>query len=355
MIVSTISHNTVPLCFLPNGCLVCYKRGEIIIMNSGEEEVGFPIAISCKERLFGWSKMVTRLLRFGARTSIAIDNSHIVISIGNYLYEVGLLAGTITQGWYCGNGIRPLCLSDVTGIKGFNDGLYFGQYWKNDQLNPVGIYYRQGVDDWNEVYKFPQGSIKHIHNLIPDPYCQCVWIMTGDFGDAAALWKATDGFKKVERVVFGDQKWRGCVGFALPEGLLYATDTPFSDNHIILLKPDGTAETMCNLSGSCIYGCQWGDKFVFSSTVEADGRDETIWKLLTSKKRGGGIKDNHVHLYVGNLKNGFQEVHKKKKDWLPFIFQFGAFRFPTGTNNTDMLYFQAVATCKNDLDLLSLK
>lgn len=326
-----------------------------MVLNSGEEEVSFPIAISGKERFLGWSKMATRLLRFGIRSAIAIDNNFIVVSIGNLLHEVDLAAETITKGWYCGNGVRPLALSEVTGIMGFNDGLYFGQYLKNDQLNPVGIYYRQGVDNWKEVYTFPQGTIKHIHNIIPDPYRQCVWVMTGDFGEAAALWKATDNFRKVEHVVGGDQRWRGCVGFAVPEGLIYATDTPFSENHIFLLKPDGSAEIVGDLSGSCIYGCQWKDKFVFSSTVEADGRDETMWKLLTSKKRGSGIKDNCVHLYLGNMKNGFQEVYKEKKDWLPYIFQFGAFRFPAGVNNTGMLYFQPVAASKNDLRLMIME
>jgi len=351
---TSLLHNTTPLCFMPDNSLIYYHRGKVVLLKENKELNVIPVPITKKEWLLGWNLMATRLFRFGARSAIAIDNNHIVINIGNRLHEIDLIARTMTNGWHCGNGIRPLFLSEVTGIKGFNDGIYFGQYWKNDGLNPISIYYRKGVDDWRGVYTFPQGAIKHIHNLIPDPYRQCVWIMTGDFGESAALWKVTDGFNKVEHVVGGDQRWRGCVGFAIPEGLIYATDTPFSNNHIYLFRDNGAVETLYDISGSCIYGCQWKDKYVFASTVEADGRDETLLKLLFGWKRGVGIKDNYVRIYVGDYTNGFKEVYKERKDTLPFIFQFGAFRFPAGKNNYNTLYFQPVATQKNDLRLMAL-
>lgn len=355
MITKRITKNTTPLCFLSDDKLVCYQKGDIVVLDSGIELQRIRLLGGVKEWLLGRCNITSRLLRLGVRASLALNEEIIILSIVNVLYELNLSTGKLSKGWCCRAGVRPLILSEIKDIKGFEDGVYFGEYYKNDAIEPINVYHRIGEDRWDVAYTFQKGAIKHVHNIIPDSYRQCVWIMTGDFGDAAAIWKATDGFKKVERVVFGEQKWRGCVGFAIPEGLLYATDTPFSDNHIFLLKPNGSVETIGDLSGSCIYGCQWKEKFVFSSTVEADGRDETMWKLLTSKKRGCGIKDNYVRLYVGNLSNGFQEVYKEKKDWLPFIFQFGAFRFPAGVNNTDMLYFQPVATSRQDLCLMGIK
>jgi hypothetical protein len=38
----------------------------------------------------------------------------------------------------------------------------------------------------------------------------------------------------------------------------------------------------------------------------------------------------------------------------PFIFKFAAFTFPNGVNNSDDLFFQPIATCRNDLSLLKL-
>ena len=40
---------------------------------------------------------------------------------------------------------------------------------------------------------------------------------------------------------------------------------------------------------------------------------------------------------------------------LSFLFQFGVFKFPYRVNNTDILYFQPMATIENDLRLLTFE
>lgn len=200
-------------------------------------------------------------------------------------------------------------------------------------------------------------GFNHIHNIVADKYRNCLWIFSGDFDHAAAIWKVTDGFKSVEYFAGNDQKFRGCVVHALPEGILYATDAPFADNSIYLFDPNKkTSNALFDIHGSCIYGCSWNDEYVFASTVEGDGRNMSRWEFLFSRKKGPGIKDNYVHLYKGNLKNGFQEIYKVKKDLMPYYtFQFGVFKFPYGDNNTDTLYFQPIATTYNDLSILQIK
>lgn len=355
MTVCEISRNTSPLCFMPDGRLVCYSKGHVMLINDGTEAGRIPVAASKKEMFLGWSRHASRLFRLGIRTATAIDDENILFSVGNSIYEANLTTGMISCGWYCGDGVRPLAFSTVKGINGFIDGIYFGGYLQNNEKQPVSIYLRKGEDCWDNIFTFPEGEINHVHNIIEDSYRDCLWIFTGDFGDAAAIWKVSNGFKKVERVAYGNQKWRGCVAFALPEGLLYATDAPFADDFIYLLNPESMVlKELFPIHGSCIYGCQWKNQFVFSSTVEADGRDETIWKLLFSRKRGSGIVDTYVRMYIGNPTQGFKVVYKEKKDWLPFIFQFGAFRFPTGVNNSDTLYFQPVAA-KHDGILMAIE
>ena len=115
------------------------------------------------------------------------------------------------------------------------------------------------------------------------------------------------------------------------------------------------AKEIFNIHGSCIYGGKWRDRFVFSSTVEGDGRNMTRRELFFTRKRGAGIKDDYVHMYIGNLEEGFKEIYKEKKDCMPFYtFQFGVFKFPAGVNNSDTLYFQPIATQKNDLRMLKM-
>lgn len=360
MTTQKIGKNTTPLCFFKNGKLLFYHRGKVILLTSGSIEKTIHIHRSLKERLLGGSRIISRLLRFGVRAAEAIDDSHAILSIGNKLYELDVEKGNLTDGWFCGTGIRPLIMTPVKGINGIKDGVYFGGYLVNKEKKPVNIYHRVGVDNWEVVYTFPQGTINHVHNIVPDSFRQCLWVFTGDFDDSAAIWKVTDNFNKIERIACNDQKYRGCVVYALPEGLLYATDAPFADNYIYLMNTETyQIQTVFPLHGSCIYGCRWRDKYVFSSTVESDGRasgkKKPLYKrLLYTGNRGAGIKDDFAHLYIGNLGDGFKEIYKEEKDCLSFLFQFGVFKFPYGKNNTDILYFQPVATKKNDMRLLGI-
>ena len=354
MIARSIANHTAPLCFMPDGKLVCYQRGDIVVYDDDLELQRHSLFDNKKERLLGRSKLLSRFLRLGIRSAVAVDDSLVILSIGNRLYELNISNGELSKGFSCGDGVRPLSFASVINIKGVDDGIYFGGYVRNFEKKPVRIYHRKGVDNWETIYTFSQNEINHVHTIVPDTYRKCLWIFTGDFGEASAIWRATDHFHNVERVVCGDQKWRGCVAFATPDGLLYATDAPYAKNHICLLRNDGTLTNVGVLSGSCIYGCQWKDKYVFSTAVEADGRNETTLRLLFGWKKGAGIQDYYARIYLGDINNGFSEAYREKKDILPFIFQFGVFKFPQGLNDSDTLFFQPVATHKNDLCLMGL-
>ena len=327
-------------------------------MHERSIEKSISIPVSTKERFLGAFSPFYRLLRMGIRCAEAVDENLVILSIGNTLYELDVETGALSEGWNCGAGIRPLVMTTVKGIHGIEDGVFFGGYLRNKEKKPVHIYRRTGKDSWEVVYTFPQGAVNHIHNIIADPYRQCIWVFSGDFDDSAAIWRVTGDFNKVERVVSNNQKYRGCVAYALPEGLLYATDAPYAENFIYLMDV-GTLEvqSLYPLHGSCIYGCQWKGKYVFSSSVEGDGRVAKHRTLFYkgSRDRGSGIKDDFVHLYMGNNVSGFEEIYKEKKDCLSYLFQLGVFKFPYGTNNTDTLYFQPVATNKNDLCLMAIK
>ncbi len=353
MTIKKIASRTTPLCFLSDGRLLCHHRQEILVMRGDTVDVRIPILVDPKESLLGWSRALSRLLRLGVRVAESLDENRVILCIGNTLYELDVDSGKLSEGWYCGSGIRPLIMTTVKGINGIEDGVYFGGYLGNREKKPVNIYHRIGVDQWEVVFSFPQGAINHIHNVVPDPYRKCLWVFTGDFGDSAAIWRVTDGFSKVERVVFDNQNYRGCVAYSLPEGLLYATDAPYAENHIYLMNTKTFAtQSVFPLHGSCIFGCKWKDRYVFSSTVEGDGRSGGRWRLLYHGNRGAGIKDDFAHLYVGNLSDGFKEIYKEKKDCLSFLFQFGLFKFPYGENNTDTLFFQPMSTKRNDLCLM---
>lgn len=351
-----INGHTTPLCFLPSGKMVCYKEGNLMVYSGCQLVSIHPLFNNIKEKIIGRSKLLFRLLRLGVRSSIAIDDTHLLLSMGSSIYEFDLRKDILSKGFFVGEKIRPLVFTEIFGLEGFSDGIYFGGYLENKGKRPVSIYRRVGVDNWEVVFTFSKGEINHVHNIVVDSFRNCLWVFTGDFDNASAIWKVSDHFKTVDRLEGNSQRYRGCVAYALPEGLLYATDAPFLNNFIYLLNPETRElKELLSIDGSCIYGCRWKGNYVFSTTVEGDGRNLGKWEFLFGHKRGAGIKNNYVHMYCGNLEEGFKKIYKESKDRLPFYtFQFGVFKFPSGANNDDFLYFQPVATQKNDLDLLAI-
>ena len=351
-----IGNNLSPICFLPSGRLVVYHHGDLRIFENGEVIKTLHVFRDWKECVLGRSRYLYRLLRLGVRAAWVLNEDNVLLSKGNTIYELNLKTNNLSSGFFCGVGVRPLVFTQVERISSVDSGIYFGGYLGNSEKEPVSVYRRVGQDKWDVVYTFPRGAINHVHAIVSDPYRDCLWIFTGDFDEASAIWRVTDNFQKVERVCCGNQKYRGCVVFAVPEGLLYATDTPFEDDYIYLMDLNNyDVRVIAPIDGSCIYGCKWNDNYVFSSTVEGDGRNTSRLDFLFSSKRGAGIKDEYVHMYCGNLGEGFREIFKEKKDIMPYYtFQFGVFKFPYGENDSDTLYFQPVATKKNDLSLLAI-
>ena len=348
------NNNLSPLCYLPSDKLICYKYGKILILHDGMVESQLPLFSSKKETILGRSRIAYRFLRLGIRTALALDEEHIILSIGNYIHEYDILKRKLSNGYYCGDGIRPLIFTPVTNIIDIDNGVYFGTYQSVKSKNPVNIFKRVGVDQWETVYTFKPDSVEHIHNIIPDSYRNCLWIFSGDFGEKSAIWRVKDNFRQVERVFWGSQRYRACVVNAIPEGLLYATDSPLDDDFIYLLNPDtGELKEIMPISGSCIYGCQWKDQYVFETSVEPSGIYKNLIEEIFCKSIGPGIKDRYVRIYCGNLQTGFREIFKEKKDNLPYAtFQFGAVRFPSGVNDSEKLWFQPIATQKDDLRLM---
>ena len=178
-----------------------------------------------------------------------------------------------------------------------------------------------------------EDSINHVHNIISDKINDIVYVLTGDFGNSAAIWQVYDNFVTIEPILKGEQIFRSCVAFPTIDGLIYATDSPFSKNSIRLLHKNEYSKwistEISKINGPCIYGVKFNNDFVFSTSVEGEGVSSNFLYNLFSIKRGSGIVENFVCVYKGNLNNGFQLIHKSKKDKLPFLlFQFGVISFP---------------------------
>jgi hypothetical protein len=229
-----------------------------------------------------------------------------------------------------------------------SDGInvYWGDYGNNASHESVNIYRLTPKLNVDVVYTFPKGIIRHIHNIIWDEKHQFFYVMTGDMEATSGIYIASSDWSMVKPVAIGSQQYRAVVAFPYKNGLIYATDSVEDSNHIYLLQ-DEEVKPLHLFPGSCIYGTEIKDFFVFSSTVEPpEGRG--LMSLLTNRL-GTGIQDRYVHLIIISKNDlTLEEILKVKKDiWPMKLFQYGSIMFPKGQKMCEGLWYYSIA-CKGD-------
>lgn len=351
---TNIIKNAKPLCFV-NNWLVLYKSTNIIIIDAFTEEtiISLKTPTSFLKRVLFNFKSIRRFLRLGAKNGVFVLGK-VFMTIDKKIYSLSIVDFSLNEEYIYDKGSGSIYLTAVESLPGFTDGLYFGEYYSNTSKEPIKIIRRGFNGIYTTIYTFKKGEINHIHNIIPDKYNKCLWILAGDFDDAASIWQVKDNFKSIKRIIGGSQQYRSCVAFPTKEGLVYMTDTPFEQNYIRILKKENNvyqSKPLKKINGSVIYGCTLDDKIIFSTSTEpySHPNSNTIFNWFT-RKPGPGIIKNETHIVSGSLKNGFQIIDVKKKDFLPYrLFQIGTIMFPAGENPTNKLFSYSVANKKNDL------
>lgn len=312
--------------YVDKDSMVSFRGGDIIYSRCGET-LSFRLPISSYQRLLIHFRIIERLLRLTPRCAEKIGDGIFLISFRGKVYKLDAINHRfVVEHEYRSEMNNPLAFTRVKDVKGFDDGVLYGEYFMNPDKAPVHVWHRDEAGEWSRVYTF-DGNITHIHNIIPDPRHQCMYILTGDESCESAIWKASDNFKYVEPLVIGSQQNRSCVAFVEDDGIIYATDTPL-DNNAIYYVSEGNVKKVYDMPGPCIYGTSKNGKMYFATSVEPDST-LPAWRYFMTYKLGKGVKNRFVHIVAGNVSDGFYEIVKFKKDlWPMTLFQFGNVQFP---------------------------
>jgi hypothetical protein len=228
-------------------------------------------------------------------------------------------------------GTRPLNVADSPGGRAL-----WGEYFDNPHRDEVHIY--GSIDDgesWQIVQTFPRGSIRHVHNIVHDPWARCFWVLTGDIGDECRIIRMSEDWKSLEPVRSGDQQARAVALVPTAEGLFFASDTPLEKNHIYKMDRNGHLTVEADVAGSVLCGCCVGNS-IFFSTMAEPSRVNSEREVLLYGRTGPGA---------------WQIVRRWKKDrWPMRWFQYGNAFLPTGINPTDILAVSTVAVAGADID-----
>ena len=287
------------------------------------------------------SQLASRLFRIEPRCAGKLDDTRYLVGASGAVWLLDTQTGALKEatkfrpGWSA-----PLCFC--------HDGhcAYWGDYGANALSEEVNVYRMSPHGEVKTVYSFPLGTVRHIHGIVWDREQRLFYVFTGDLEPTAGIYTATEDWSEVRPLLTGSQQYRAVVGFPTTHGLLYATDSVESANHIYLAR-GGKAEVLSDFPGSCIYGCETLTHYLFSSTVEPpEGRGLLD---LFSYRLGAGIRDRRAHLVAVRKRDlHIEELLSVKKDWLPMkLFQYGALTFPGGQERCRHAVYNIVA-CKGD-------
>jgi hypothetical protein len=229
-------------------------------------------------------------------------------------------------------GTRPLHIAAVP-----NSAVYWGEYFDNAARDEVHIYgSTDGGATWNVAYTFPKGAIRHVHNIVHDPWGDCLWIFTGDYADECRILRSACDFSRVEIVLQGNQQARAVAAVPTEDGLFFSSDTPLESNFIYRLDRRGTLTQLSVISSSSICGCRVGSQLFFSTMVEPSEVN----------------LDQMVRVYAANVSRpgAWQPLLAWPKDrWSMRFFQYGNAFFPDGDNETSYLALTTAAVESDDM------
>jgi len=288
------------------------------------------------KRFFTRLRSISRLLRLEVGPACDLgDGLHCLLCHQGRVYRLNMEDGSLVQEFELPHGGRPLQFTRVD-ITGFHPGIYMGEYFGNPNKGEARIFHRDETGLWTTAYTFPTGEINHVHNIVPDPERRSLYVLTGDFDNAAAIWEAREQFTHMRRISTPGQNSRACWLQVAKDRLVYATDTQLEPNHLncIALEPPGfgVVQALQPIAGSSIYRAETAaDRLLFSTAVEPDMVRGNKYLELFSTRRGAGILTENAHIYSGNLSGKIHSIFSATKDALPFrLFQFGSIQFPAG-------------------------
>ena len=274
-------------------------------------------------------RLSSRVFRDGFHTLAALRSGHLIAAVPGAILVRSPGETEFKISHRITRGTRPLHITLTP-----DDRVFWGEYFDNRARAQVNIYSSSDCgNSWNIVHTFPRGEIRHVHNIVYDPWQNCMWILTGDNGSECRIMRCSCDFSHVENVLIGSQQTRAAALVPTPRGIVFSTDTPSQQNHVYRLDRTGNLEKLADLSSSSICACAVGDSLFFSTMAEPSS-------INTAKE---------VRLYGSVDGSNWKTLLQYQKDrWPMGPFQYGNIFLPEGANNSGVLALTSCAVTGAD-------
>ena len=316
-----------PLCPVPGG-LLAGRLGALVVYRPGEKAPAarYPLPMPRWKRAFSQVRLTERLLHTDVRWAVPLRD-HTVLLCADRIFRLDLKTGRTEPEDVPVRG-KPLSALVLPREGADEPDAFVGDYHSNPDRQPVRIFRRSGADGmWSQVWAFPAGAVRHIHNLVWDPYRERICILTGDEDRESGIWTADRFFSYVTPLFTGSQAARSCQLLPAEDALYYLTDAPSETNRLFRLSQNDP-EPVTEINGSVIYALGWNDGLLFSTTVEPDAHASNPLSYRLTNRIGRGIRDDTVHICFLSREGTVTELETYRHDRLPFrLFQYGAASF----------------------------
>jgi len=281
-------------------------------------------------RLSVMNRFSARLFRDGFHALAVLPSGGVVAAVAGAIVTLRANDSEFRSTHTITRGTRPLHITVVPA-----GTVFWGDYFDNASRDEVHIHASSdGGATWAVAYTFPQGAIRHVHNIVHDPWEDCLWVVTGDYGEECRILRASSDFSHVETVLHGNQQARAVALVPMPDGLYFSSDTPLESNYLYWLDRKRSLSQIAPISSSSIYGCRVGSHIFFSTMVEPSEVN----------------RDRHVRIYGRRGSDGWQSLLAWRKDrWPMGLFQYGNAFLPDGNNTTPYLAVTTIAVESDDM------
>lgn len=286
---------------------------------------------SFNRRLSVSNRLTARLFRDGFHALAALASGAIVAAVPGAIVTLFANETEFRRTFAVTRGTRPLHITALP-----SGAVFWGEYFDNASRDEVHIYgSTDGGMTWDVAYTFPKRAVRHIHNIVHDPWQDCLWVLTGDYGDECRILRASFDFTNVELVLQGKQQARAVAAIPTKEGLYFASDTPLEQNYIYFLDRQGALSLLAQINNSSICGCRVGSHLFFSTMVEPSKVNPDLTVRVY-----GATRDPQ----------SWQPLLSWHKDrWPMKFFQYGNAFLPDGNNTTAYLAVSTVAVESDDM------
>lgn len=295
-------------------------------------------------------RLLQRIFRTAIQSAAQCDANTLLLARRSRIWRIDLNTRAVALDHAIPGGRSLLALSRITSAGA--DWLVFGEYFHNPDRAEVRLWRRRCIKEaqWEVAATFPVGEIDHVH-AIQQLSDGRIYVLTGDFDEAAGVWEADADLSNLKPVMRGHQQFRACWWFECQGQVVYGTDSQFENNNLLLLRPgDHAAKVVRELPGSCIYHGRTGANLVFSTTVEPGASTGRFARDLFSRAVGPGITGDPTIFYYSDQ---LSKIFAAPKDgWPSRLGQFGTFMFPAGTAPDNRIYAYGVAVKNYDGDCL---